>query len=418
MLIYLRVLKESFNFALNALTNNKLRTFLSLVGVTIGIFSIIAVLAAVDSLKKEIEGSISGLDNSTVVIMRVNFGHTDIPQWKWQQFPDVTYDEFQFLERNTPNLQEATFTLNVPNETIKFEDNQVDNVPVGAVTDSYYNIEDLKLNEGRFFNAAESNSGSMVVVLGYEIANKLFGGSANALGKKVRIYGRKFSVIGVLEKEGTGLFGNSKDISMYMPVNVVRRIYGDNNKSTFPQIIVKPRKGADDAEFKAMLTQQLRIKRGLKPDDISNFFVNQMQGLTDFIDDITHSMNVIGLIISGFSLLVGGFGIANIMFVSVKERTNLIGIQKSLGAKNKFILFQFLFEAVILAVIGGLIGLVLVFFASMIVSQFTGDFQFILSPWNMFVGTAISAVIGLISGILPAISASKLDPVEAIRTGM
>ncbi|HPE82656.1 MAG: ABC transporter permease [Aequorivita sp.] len=418
MLIYLRVLKESFNFALNALRNNKLRTFLSLVGVTIGIFSIIAVLAAVDSLKKEIEGSMSGLDNSTIIIMRFNFGPTDIPRWKWQQFPDVTYDEYQYIERNTPNIEAATFTLNVPNESIKYEDRQVDNVPIGAVTDSYYNIEALKLSEGRFFNGSESNSGSMVVVLGDEIANQLFGDAANAIGKEVRIYGRKFNVIGVLEKEGAGLFGNSKDTSVWMSVNVVRRIYGDNNKNTFPQIVVKPEKGVDEAEFKAVLTQKLRTKRGLKSDETSTFFVNQMQGFADFIDDITGSMNIIGLIISGFSLLVGGFGIANIMFVSVKERTNLIGIQKSLGAKNKFILFQFLFEAVILSVIGGLIGLFLVFIVSIIASSFTGDFEFVLSPWNMFVGTAISAAIGLISGILPAISASKLDPVEAIRTGM
>ncbi len=418
MLIYLRVLKESFNFALNALRNNKLRTFLSLVGVTIGIFSIIAVLAAVDSLKKEIEGSISGLDNSTIIIMRFNFGPTEIPRWKWQQFPDVSYDEYQYIERNTPNIEAATFTLNVPNESIKYENNQVDNVPIGAVTDSYYDIEALKLSEGRFFNASESNSGSMVVVLGDEIAVQLFGNAATAIGKEVRIYGRKFNVIGVLEKEGAGIFGNSKDTSVWMSVNVVRRIYGDNNKNTFPQIVVKPEKGIDEAEFKAVLDQKLRTKRGLKPDEISNFFINQMQGFADFIDEITGSMNIIGLVISGFSLLVGGFGIANIMFVSVKERTNLIGIQKSLGAKNKFILFQFLFEAVILAVIGGLIGLFLVFIVSLIASQFTGDFEFVLSPWNMFIGTAISAAIGLISGILPAISASKLDPVEAIRTGM
>lgn len=418
MLIYFRVLKESFNFALNALRNNKLRTFLSLVGVTIGIFSIIAVLAAVDSLKKEIEGSMSGLDNSTIIIMRFSFGPTEIPRWKWQQFPDVTYDEFQYIERNTPNLEAASFTLGVPNESIKSENNQVDNVPIGAVTESYYDIEALKLGQGRFFNGSESNSGSMVVVLGDEIANQLFGDAASAIGKEVRIYGRKFNVIGVLEKEGAGLFGNSKDTSVWMPVNVVRRIFGDNNKSTFPQIVVKPEKGVDNAEFIAMLTQQLRLKRGLKPDDVSSFFINQLQGFADLIDNITGSMNVIGLIISGFSLLVGGFGIANIMFVSVKERTNLIGIQKSLGAKNKFILFQFLFEAVILAVIGGLIGLFLVFIVSILASQFTGDFEFVLSPWNMFIGTVISAAIGLISGILPAISASRLDPVEAIRTGM
>ena len=364
MLIYLRVLKESFNFALNALRNNKLRTFLSLVGVTIGIFSIIAVLAAVDSLKKEIEGSLSGLDNSTIILMRFPMGATDIPRWKWQQFPDVSFDDYQYIEHNMPNMEAATYTLNVPDESIKYEDKQVDNVPIGAVTDSYYFIEELQLEAGRFFNGSESNSGSMVMVIGYQIAKELFGGSDEAIGKVVRVYGRKFNVIGVLKKEGSGLFGDSKDTTMWMPVNVVRRIYGDNNKSTFPQIVVKPEAGVDGEAFMAMLAQQIRVKRGLKPDEVDNFFVNQMQGITNIIDNITGQMNIMGLLISGFSLLVGGFGIANIMFVSVKERTNLIGIQKSLGAKNKFILFQFLFEAVILAVIGGLIGLFLVFLNS------------------------------------------------------
>lgn len=417
MLIYLRVLKESFNFAINALKNNKLRTFLSLLGVTIGIFSIIAVLAAVDSLKREIKGSISSLDNSTMYVGRFSFGPSDIPEWKRAQFPDVTYDEYQYLKKSVPNLEVASFTLNVGAETIKYEDKSVERVEIGAVTDDYYEIEALQIAEGRFYNESESNSGTPVIVLGDEIANTLFGSGPASLGKEVRLYGRKFNVIGVLKKQGAGLFGNSKDTSVFVPVNIVRRLMGENNKNLFPFIIIKPEKGVDKGEFTAMVKQKLRMARGLRPDDTDNFFVNQLQGFADLIDNITKNLNIMGLIISGFSLLVGGFGIANIMFVSVKERTSIIGIQKSLGAKNKFILFQFLFEAVILAVIGGLIGLLLVFLVSLLASQFTGDFKFVLSPWNIFIGTAISAIIGLISGILPAISASRLDPVEAIRTG-
>ena len=416
MIIYLRVLRESFNFAINALTTNKLRTFLSLLGVTIGIFSIIAVLAAVDSLKNEINDSISSLDNSTIIIMRFNFGPSDVPRWKSEQFPDVSYEEYQYIKKNVPNTKAVSFTLNVPRTAIKYEENSISNIDVGAITHEYYDIESLQIAEGRFFNEAESNSGTPVIVLGDEIAKTLFSFSS-PLGKKIRLYGRKFTVIGVLKKEGSGLFGESKDTTVLLPVNMARKIFGDNNKSTFPQIIVKPEKGIDNEGYIADLTQKIRMARGLKPDDINDFFINQLKGFKDVIDDITGTMNGIGWVISGFSLLVGGFGIANIMFVSVKERTNLIGIQKSLGAKNKFILFQFLFEAVILSLIGGLIGLILVFIVSVVASSFSGDFNFVLSPWNMFLGTAISAIIGLISGIIPAISASKLDPVEAIRTG-
>ncbi|PKV49352.1 putative ABC transport system permease protein [Aquimarina sp. MAR_2010_214] len=417
MLIYLRVLKESFNFAINALINNKLRTFLSLLGVTIGIFSIIGVLAAVDSLKQEIKGSISSLDNSTIYLMRFSFGPSDIPQWKREQFPDVTFEEYQYINRSMPDLKAASFILNVAPETIKYEDNSLSNVEIAPVTNDYYDIEELQVVKGRFYNEQESVSGAPVIVIGDEIANSLFGAS-DPIGKKVRLYGRKLTVIGVLKKEGTGLFGDSKDTVVILPVNLVRRVYGDNNKSSFPAIIIKPESGIDIPEFVAALKQKVRAYRGLKPNEGDNFFVNQLQGFTDFIDNITGTMSTIGGFIGMFSLLVGGFGIANIMFVSVKERTNLIGIQKALGAKKRFILFQFLFEAIILAIFGGLIGLVLVWLISIFASQFTGDFKFILSTSNMFWGMFSSTIIGLIAGILPALSASKLDPVEAIRTGM
>ncbi len=417
MLIYLRVLKESFNFAVNALKNNKLRTFLSLLGVTIGIFSIIGVLAAVDSLKQEIKGSISSLDNSTIYLMRFSFGPTDIPQWKREQFPDVTFEEYQYINRTMPDLQAASVSLNVSPETIKYQDNTIDNVEMVPVTNEYYEIEALQIAKGRFYNEQESVTGSPVIVLGDEIANSLFG-SSEPIGKKVRLYGRKFTVIGVLKKEGMGLFGNTKDTAVFLPVNIVRKVYGDNNKFAFPAIIIKPESGIDVPEFVAVLKQKVRAYRGLKPDEIDNFFVNQLQGFTDFIDNITGTMSKIGGFIGMFSLLVGGFGIANIMFVSVKERTNLIGIQKALGAKKKFILLQFLFEAVILATFGGLLGLILVWLISLAASEFTGDFQFVLSTYNIFWGVFSSTIIGLIAGILPAISASRLDPVEAIRTGM
>jgi putative ABC transport system permease protein len=194
-------------------------------------------------------------------------------------------------------------------------------------------------------------------------------------------------------------------------------LYGDNNESLVNVIVLKPNKGIDMEAYKAEISQKLRAYRGVKAGEIDNFFINVFSGFTDLIDGIILNMKFGGWMISGFSLLVGGFGIANIMFVSVKERTNLIGIQKSLGAKNRFILFQFLFEAVILSVIGGIIGLFLVWIIAVVLTNVL-DFEFVLGMGNILLGTLLAGLIGLISGILPAISASKLDPVEAIRTGM
>ena len=231
------------------------------------------------------------------------------------------------------------------------------------------------------------------------------------------MYGQNFTVIGVLKKQGAGLFGDSNDSSIFLPSNFLRRTYGDNADFLTPVIILKPQKGIDIDAFKAELTQKIRNFRGIKTGQMDNFFINVLSGFTDLLDGIISQMNVVGWIIAGFSLLVGGFGIANIMFVSVKERTHLIGIQKSLGAKNKFILLQFLFEAIILSVIGGIIGLLLVWIISIVLTK-TLDFDFFLGMGNILLGTGLSAIIGLISGILPAITASRLDPVEAIRTGM
>ena len=416
MIVYFRLLKESFSFAMNALRNNKLRTLLSLLGVTIGIFSIIAVLAAVDSLDRKIKKDLSTLDKNTVYLMRFSFGPSEIPQWKREQFPNVKYDEYEYLKSSMNNTQEMCYQMFAARQSLKYEANIVSDVNVFPVSHEIIDIQGLEFQEGRFYNEAEANSGAALIVLGNEVAQGLFEGS-DPIGKKIRMYGQKFTVIGVLKKQGEGIFGESDDTSVYIPVNFLRRLYGDNNDSMTPVIVIKPEKGIDMDAYKAELTQKLRNYRGMKTGEIDNFFINVLSGFTDLLDGIISKMNVVGWIISGFSLLVGGFGIANIMFVSVKERTNLIVIQKSLGAKNRFILFQFLFEAVILSVIGGLIGLILVWIISIILTNAL-DFEFVLGLGNVLLGTGLAAIIGLISGILPAISASKLDPVEAIRTGM
>lgn len=417
MFVYFRLLSESFRFAMNALRSNKLRTLLSLLGVTIGIFSIIAVLAAVDSLDRKITKDLSSLDKNTIYLMNRTFGPSEIPKWKREQFPNVKYSEYIYLKSSMSNTEQMGFQIFTGRESIKYESKTVSDVNMVPVSYEFIDIQGLEFEEGRFYTESEANSAATVVVLGKDIAESLFGDS-EALGKKVRLYGQRFTVIGVLTKKGDGLsIGNNNDSSAFIPVNFARQLYGDNNKNSVNVIIFKPQKGVDMDAYKAEITQKLRNVRGLKDGEMDDFFINVFSGFTDLIDGLISKMNVVGWIISGFSLLVGGFGIANIMFVSVKERTNLIGIQKSLGAKNKFILFQFLFEAIILSVIGGIIGLLMVWLIAIILTN-TLDFEFVLGMGNILLGTGLAALIGLISGILPAISASNLDPVEAIRTGM
>jgi putative ABC transport system permease protein len=418
MLLYLRLLKESFAFAINALRNNKLRTMLSLLGVTIGIFSIIAVLAAVDSLDRKIKADLSTLDKNTMYLTKETFGPSDIPRWKREQYPDVNYEEFQYLKSNLNDVENVCYQYFMfSQESVKHEGKTTSGVNVVPVTYEFADIQRMEINNGRFFNESESNTAAAVVVLGYTIAENLFE-DVDPVGKSVRIYGQNMRVIGVTKKKGQSMgLGDSDDDSVFLPVNFLRRLYGDSNKNFLPVIVIKPVKGVDVDALKGEISQKLRNLRGVKQGEDDNFAINVLSGFTDAIDGVISMMKMGGWIISGFSLLVGGFGIANIMFVSVKERTNLIGIQKSLGAKNKFILFQFLFEAIVLCLIGGMIGLLLVWGIAMVLSKIL-EFEFVLGVGNIVLGTSLAVVIGLISGILPAISASRLDPVEAIRSGM
>ncbi|MHC5354524.1 ABC transporter permease [Myroides sp. LJL115] len=418
MFLYFRLLSSSFVFALNALRTNKLRTVLSLLGVTVGIFSIIAVLSAVDSLEKNIKEQLSSFDSNMIYLFDSSFGPSDVPSWKQEQFPDVTYEEYEYLKRTVNAAQYMSFVLFTNRENIMYNGNYANSITMQtAMVDTQF-LDNIKIDQGRFFTESEDNSGSFVVLLGHEVAQSLFKG-VDPIGKKVRIYARNFTVIGVMEKQGASSvnIGGNKDEKAYIPTNTLRMLYGDNSAMTKPVIVTKPFDSYDMNSFEDELRGKLRLFRGLKTDDLDNFFINIFGGLMDFIDNIISQMNVVGWIVSGFSLLVGGFGIANIMFVSVKERTHLIGVQKAIGAKNHFILIQFLFEAIILALIGGLVGVFFVWLIALVVSA-TTDFHYILSFYNILVGLGISMIIGILSGYFPARSAANLDPVEAIRSGI
>lgn len=418
MRVFFRVLQESLHFALNALRANRLRTFLSLLGVTFGVFSIVAVLAAVDSMKQEIVSSIDQMDSRTIYLSRMSFGQTDVPQWKRQQFENISFEQYNALKHTADAEEILCFNMWIPSQNLRYKDNLLSMVQMQATTQDYPLVDPLSFAYGRYFNEYESHLGSPVIVVGYDIAESLFGNAAIAMDKQIRLMGKQVTIIGVLEKEGESAFGQSKDNMTYIPINLGRGVYSTNSGITTTAVIIRPDPQSDTEAYKASLEARMRNIRGLDIRSDNDFFINEIEGLSSFVDKITGTLNTIGFVISGFSLLVGGFGIANIMFVSVKERTNIIGIQKALGAKNRFILIQFLFEAVILSILGGLIGIAVVFLSFMGLNIMVPSFTFILSTFNISIGLIIASCIGFISGILPALSASKLNPVEAIRTGM
>lgn len=411
----LRLILESFRFAGNALHANILRTTLSLLGVTIGVFAIIAVFTVVDSLERSIKESFDflGTDNINVEKWPYGFGGP-YPWWKYLQRPYVTYDEYEFLSERLKNAEAVCIFTVKDGVTAKYASSSTTNHDLLGIVYSHKDAYELPIAEGRYFTRDEANGGKNVTIIGHRTAKDLFP-KISPIGKQIKIKGLKYYVIGVLEEEGESFIGGpTNDEAIYVPYHSFTKIYYSGSRSGVePHITVKGEKSdLGLMKLESELRGLMRKKRGLKPKEEDDFALNRPEALSNFIGSTFDIIGLAGWIIGGFSILVGGFGIANIMFVSVRERTNIIGIQKSLGAKNYFILFQFLFESVFLSLIGGSIGIFFIWLLSFIQ---LGSLDLMLSMSNVVLGLGVSATIGVISGIVPAAIAARMDPVMAIR---
>lgn len=411
--MYLRLLRESFVFAIKSVIVNRLRTFLSLFGISIGIFSIISVFTALDWMEKSIRDSISSLGDNVIYVHKFPWGfEPNLAWWDLIKRPQIREHDYETVLRRSTRA-DAVALQTSQRVMLKYRNNVANEVGAAAVTENYEEVRSFEIEEGRYFSQYEESSGKNVIILGAVIAERLFG-DTDPIGKVITISNFKVTVIGVFKKEGKGgLSDSGMDEVALIPLNFARTFINIRNRFIDMTLIVKSKPDVPIQELTDETRMILRAARRIAPDAEDDFSINRASLISQGFDAVFAGINLGGWVIGGFAILVGGFGIANIMFVSVRERTNIIGIQKALGAKRSFILRQFLFESVLLSIAGGLIGVFLIFIGTLGVNYFY-ELNMHLTFGNFFLAMFISAVIGIVAGYAPAYAAAKMDPVEAI----
>ena len=396
-LIFVKLIRESYFFAINAIVVNKVRTFLSLLGITIGIFAIISVFTVFDSIERTLRDSVNDLGSNVLYVQKWPWamGGSDYPWWKYMKRPEPTIADLAEIQKRSQGTDAASYMINV-RRAVKYNASSVDNANISAVSHDYFDVTPIDIIEGRYFTLEESAGGRPVAIIGNDIVANLFEG-INPLGQRIKVFGQKVEIIGLLKKQGNVNFGPGNDNMVMLPVNFARNFIDIKRDNIGATIMVRAKPNVGNDELTDELTGVMRSLHKLKPGVEDDFSVNETSAISKQFDSLFKIVSIVGWIIGGFSLLVGGFGIANIMFVSVKERTAQIGIQKAMGAKNYFILLQFLFEAIFLALFGGILGLAIIYLLTLAVSAAL-DMKLILTTGNIMLGIGVSGAIGLISG--------------------
>lgn len=418
MITFLKIIWESIAQAFQQLAANKLRTFLSLLGITIGIFCIIGVKSAVDSLETDIRGSFEKLGRNVVYISKFPWSDGSLKDFlKWRRRPNTSFDDFKVIEKRMKNADVACFMVMPEMRTLQYLNSNIESATVSGATFAFDEIFDVEIEKGRYFSPTEYHYGANKCIIGATIAEELFGND-EPIGKKIKMMGRKVEVIGVIKKSGEDLIGvGNFDEDVIVSLELMRKVSNLNTNANFQNatLAVRAKDGISMDQFKDEITGIMRAHRRLKPSQESNFAVNELSMMTNIFEIIFSSLNNMAFIVGIFAILVGMFSVANIMFVSVKERTGLIGIKKALGAKKYIIMLEFLIESIILCILGGLFGLLLIQVVVKVLSSVLG-FEIYLSFSNIIGGLAWSIGIGIIAGLIPAFRAASMDPVTAMRS--
>jgi putative ABC transport system permease protein len=410
----LEIVGNSFKMALQELWKNKLRTFLSLFGITIGILCIIGVLTIVNSLEYNIQREIKMLGSNVIYIDKWEYGGgPDAPWWKFQKRPSPKHDEVKQIKDRTQSAKFVGFKISV-RDKVGYKDNELSNINHYGVNEEFNDVQAVDVEFGRYISDAEFATGGPAVVLGYTVAEKLFGEADRAVGKHIETRGKKLQVCGVIRKQGKTMIGGwNFDESIVMSYRFARNLMDERRAD--PVIMVQGLDNLSSVADKDELAATVRSIHKLNPTQENDFSLNDINDFSAAVSQAFTGLNIGGAIIGGISLIVGLFGVANIMFVTVRERTSQIGLKKAIGAKKRIILTEFLLESAFLCIIGGLIGLLLVFIVSQVLTNVL-NFPVFISVANMVWTVIICLSVGIIAGIIPASQAASMDPVVAIRS--